>query len=499
MRTIRKKRRITMLFLVLVSASFFICMLSSGCETRRSLTKKRIKSVEKSLLEAVSIKGMPLKKMNIRDRMQYYRVPGLSVAVIDNDRIEWSKEYGSKNALASNFDPVTQNTLFQAGDLSQPVSAAGVIYEAEKKKLDLDTDVNHYLKSIKIPKNRFTRKEPVTLRHLLSHSSGLSLAALPGFTSDEEPLSVVQLLHGEAGSKYPPLHIAFKPGSQVRLSQGGYALLQVLLADMEGKPFSAFMYKHVLQPLGLEHSTFAYPLPAPLQAEAASGHLRDGKPLEGGSLFYPASAASGLWTTPVDLANFGLNLIHTAKGETGGVISPRTARIMLTPQVGSQGFGVSIDDTGDNINFNKSGATKGFCSYMILYPQKGQGAVLMANSDNGRFLIDEVLRSLALTYGWPHFQPQDRPLYRLDPQVYQAYVGRYEINPSYILTVTYEDYYLIVQPTGQAPTKFYVQNPSTFFSTSPYIQIVFHTDAKGRATGLTLTQAGQMQEARRID
>jgi len=487
-------RKINLLFIFITVAFFGLCFFP-GCNTQKSLTKKRIKAVEKSLLESASIKGMPLKKMKLAERMSYYRVPGLSLAVINNYCIEWAKAYGIKEASSSEL--VTTETLFQGGDLSQPVTALAALALTEKGVFDLDENINRYLKTWKIKTNRYSEKTPVTLRHLLSHSSGANLPELSGYEPGDPLPEIQQLLDGKNPAFNPPFDIVSEPGSKIRLSWGGYAVIQLLLTNSQKDPFSKIMERTVLAPLNITSSTFAATPQAPLEHEAASGHLREGQPLDGKWLNYPAQAASGLWTTPTDMANFILAIINTAMGKTQSVISPQTARIMLTPQTGNQGLGFSIDDIDDNLNINIKGGTEGFQAYMILYPQKGQGAVLMTNSTNGQFLIEEMLRSISLTYEWPHFQPNIKPLYRLDPSIYEEYVGRYEVNPDYILTVTYEDYYLIIQPSGQAPTKFFVENHTTFFSTSPYIQIFFNKDAQNRVISLTLRQAGQEQEAKK--
>jgi hypothetical protein len=136
---------------------------------------------------------------------------------------------------------------------------------------------------------------------------------------------------------------------------------------------------------------------------------------------------------------------------------------------------------------------------MVAYPSRGQGVVIMANSDNGAYLIDEILRSISDAYKWPHFIPKIKTYYRLDPSVYAQYVGTYELRQDYILSVSHEDYYLVIQPTGQAPTKFFVESQSTFFSIDPYIEIQFLKDTTGSVTGLLLTQRGQTSEAKKIN
>ncbi|MFC2157079.1 serine hydrolase [Acidobacteriota bacterium] len=120
-----------------IGAVFFF---STSCETRKSLTKKRITGVERSLLETVSIKETIPKKMDIMERMLYYRVPGVSLAVIDNYEIEWSKAYGINEVDTNNL--VDTTTLFQVGELGLPLTALGILHFVEKGDLKLDEDSN---------------------------------------------------------------------------------------------------------------------------------------------------------------------------------------------------------------------------------------------------------------------------------------------------------------------------------------------------------------------
>ena len=111
---------------------------------------------------------------------------------------------------------------------------------------------------------------------------------------------------------------------------------------------------------------------------------------------------------------------------------------------------------------------------------------------------EEILRALSAAYEWQHFKHQEKPLYRLDPSVIRQYVGRYEVKPDYVLNVALEDYYLVVQPTGQALTKFYVEGETLFFSIDPFIRIQFLKDRQGRVTSLVLWQQDFELTAKKI-
>lgn len=403
---------------------FFIL---TACETPKSRARQRMKSVENSLLKAVVFKGMEPEKTRLNERMQFYKVPGVSVAVIYKNQIDWANAYGFKEfGLA---EPVTTESLFQAGALSQPVAALVALHFVEKGQLDLDSDVNTVLLDL----------------------------------------------------------------------EGGFAVLQQLLVDLERKGFPAIAEETVLQPIGMKNSTFACPLPPSSKEKAVPGHLSGGEPVEGKWLQYPVAAASGLWSTPSDLALFAVEVMKAARGESQKVVSPALAQAMLTPEEEIHGLGLYIEGEGDDLFFHMQGNNTGYACFMVGYPVRGEGAVIMTNSDNGAHLIDEIVRGISAVYEWPHFQPEVKALYRLDSSVYSQYVGRYEINPDYVLNVVHEDYYLIITPTGQAPTKFYAQGLTVFFSEDPYIVIRFEKDGEGRVTGLILTQRGQSQKAKKIE
>ncbi len=483
-----------------LASLILICLLiasfSTSCETEATLAGKRIKAVENGLLRTVVFKGEDPERMKLADRMAFYRVPGVSIAVIDKYAIEWARGYGVERAGTDL--PITPDLLFQAASISQSVTAWSVLCLAEQGKINLDEDVNTSLKSWKIPASSVMRGSPATPRYLMSHCAGLISLRLAGYPFGKTLPTVLDVLQGQRPSDSPGAYVYIKPGTEVQKSELGYAVLQQLLEDTEEKPFYEILAETVLQPLRMDQSTFEIPLPDILRTKAVVGHNRQGEPVEEGWFYYPIAAASGLWSTPSDLCLFAIDVMKTAIGQSQTVVSPESARLMLTPQLGNQGLGFEVFDSGDNLYFSQRGSTEGYECCMVAYPSRGQGAVIMANSDNGEYLIDEILRSISDAYKWPHFIPEIKTYYRLDPSVYAQYVGKYEVRPDYILTVKHEDYYLVIQPTGQAPTKFFVESQSTFFSVDPYIQIQFLKDTAGSVTGLLLTQRGQTSEARKI-
>jgi CubicO group peptidase (beta-lactamase class C family) len=473
-----------------LTAFAVLVLLAAGCETRQEwLTKSRIRKVEHGLLRAIFLKGQQPEKLSLTSRMQFYKVPGAGIAVLDRNRLEWARSYGVRDEHSR--EPVTAATIFQAGALGRPVAAAAALELVDKGRLELDGDVNSRLRRGTVPTPEPGSAGKVTLRGLLSQDRTVPALGLPGYAPGVRMPSLVELLDGGVPSA--------PPAAEVQTDGAGYAYLQALLEDVTARVFPALAKESVLDPLGLKNSTFEAPLSEAMRIDAASGHGRDGRPEEGKWLDHPAAAASGFWSTPSDLAAFASDILETATGKGGRALSAGLARAMLTPQSENRSLGFVIDGAGQDVRFHLEGRTRGFRSALVVYPYKGQGVVVMTNSENGALLIEEIMRAVAAAYEWPDYKPLERPLFRLDPSIYRQYVGRYQVTPEYTLDVAFEDYYLVIRPTGQAPTRFFVESQTFFFSIDPYVRIQFTSDEQGRVTGLVLWQQDFKQEAKKVD
>jgi CubicO group peptidase (beta-lactamase class C family) len=144
-----------------------------------------IARIEHGLLPSVLVKGEPPPRMNLVDRMSFYKVPGVSIAVIDHGRIAWARGYGFADTAAKR--PVTPETRFQAASISKPIAAAAALHFVEERRTDLDRNVNDHLKSWKVPENDFTREQKVALRRILSHSAGLTVHGQGDFVPTSKP------------------------------------------------------------------------------------------------------------------------------------------------------------------------------------------------------------------------------------------------------------------------------------------------------------------------
>jgi CubicO group peptidase (beta-lactamase class C family) len=335
--------------------------------------------------------------------MTHYETPGVSVAVIHNGRLEWARGFGVREWGAP--DPVTDETLFQAGSISKPVFALAVMSLVQSGKLDLDADVNHYLTTWKIPANGDGQPR-VTLRQLLSHTAGLTVDGFPGYLRSAPLPSLTQILNGQPPANSPPVRVNQVPGAQCSYSGGGFTVAQKLMEDVLGKPFPDLMRELILDPLGMKRSTYEQPLPEELSATTATAHPFHYRQVEGRWHVYPEMAAAGLWTTPSDLARVVVEVQCAANGRTGRIVSAATASQMLTPQIEDHtGICFELHGKGRTSRFGHSGWNEGFVALWNAYRFLGLGAVIMVNSNQGAPMILEIERAIAREYDWPDYLP----------------------------------------------------------------------------------------------
>lgn len=439
---------------------------------------ERIKRVENGLLGPVAIKGTS-SAMKLADRMAYYKVPGVSVAVINNGAIEWARGYGVAEAGTNNA--VTTETFFQAASISKPVAAMGALRLVGDGKLDLDEDVNKRLASWKVPENEFTKEQKVTLRRLLSHTAGMTVHGFRGYATDEPVPTILQILNGEKPANSAAIRVDIVPGSRFRYAGGGTTVAQLLVMDVTGKPYPQFIQETVLSKLEMKHSTYQQPLPKELLAKAAAGHGQNGEVIKGKRHTYPEMAAAGLWTTPSDLARFAIEIQKSRAGKSNKVLSTEMIKQMLTVQNGNYALGLGIRGTDKTLNFSHGGSNEGFRCMMFAYAETGQGAVIMTNGDGGAPLTDEILHSIAKEYGWPDYQVQERETAQVNPKIYESYVGKYQVAGSDV-SVTADNGHLFIQarPFGPNKVELYPESETKYFITIDDVAFSFVKDENGQ-------------------
>lgn len=477
------------LTIILMTFSWPVCRLNAQASQRPS-DEARIGRVLNGLRPPVSIRGRSPVLFAIGDRMAAEHVPGISIAVVDAGKIAWSRGIGLKEVGTAS--PVTTTTLFEAQSISKAVAATAALVLVNSGQIDLDQSPNMYLKSWKLPYNDFQAHHSVTIREVLSHSSGLNVGSFEGYRPAEQIPTLSQILNGEKPAKNPPVRVNSVPGSMFRYSGGGAEVMQQLLCDVVQEPFPALMRHLVLAPLEMNSSTYEQPLPSDRQAEAASGHDGNGAVIEGNWPIQPELAAAGLWTTPTDLAKWELTIAKAWQGERTALFSKRIATEMITVQKAPYGLGVEVQGKGPALEFSHGGSNSGFRALAVMFPAVSKGAVIMANGDRADALIEELLTSIATEYGWPARAQVERNIVSLSTGQLNAVVGTYALPPGpsgapVTYEVTREGNRVFAQIKGLASYpkgEIYPASPSSFFTLGG-IDTTFDLDSSGRSTGLS--------------
>jgi CubicO group peptidase (beta-lactamase class C family) len=392
-----------------------------------------IGQVENGLRNEYFIKGDKLK--SITEAMEEACIPGISVAIINDCEIVWAKGYGIAD-IESGL-PVNEITLFQAASISKPLTALAVMKLVQDGKLDLDKDINTYLKTWKLQDGELTAKNKVTLRNLLSHTAGVTVHGFPGYSSEAEIPTLVQILNGENPANTGRVFVNMEPNTQFRYSGGGYTIVQQLLIDCLEMPFEKIMHELVLEPLGMTNSFYSQScLNEEQYANATAGHKSGGNQVNGKRHIYPEMAAAGLWTTAEDLAKFAVEVQKSLKGKSNKILTKEFMEIMTTPILfGEYNIGLRNEKVGGEMLLGHNGGNEGYSCSMFFHKEKGFGIVFMSNSDDGYKMKLPLLRSAAAAYGFGNILHPDYETMDLPIEVTKQFEGAYKLQPDKTLKI----------------------------------------------------------------
>jgi len=374
----------------------------------------------------------------------------------------------------------------------------------QEGRLDLDAHVNTYLKSWKIPANGDWQPH-VSLRQLLSHTAGLTVHGFPGYQTSEPLPTVIQVLNGEPSANTEKVEVNILPGLQMRYSGGGTTVAQQAVVDTLGAEFPEIMRALVFEPMGLANSTYEQPLPSDWAARAATAHPWKSIPLNGRHHVYPEMAAAGLWTTPTDLANIGVELLGAIHEKSDSFLSAATIEKMLQPQLKHQrageeeyvGLGFFCVGKDDSFFFGHGGWDEGFVAMMRIYKNIGKGAVVMLNSNEGFSLLGEIIRAIGQEYDWPEVFPAEKVV--VDLPMADNYAGTYTTEAGVEFNIISQDGTIALQLARQPTLLLLPTSELDFFTKALNTSVTFDKNTEGHVIGLTVSQDGNKIKAKRQD
>lgn len=322
--------------------------------------------------------------MSFGERMDFYKVPALSVCVVEDGNIQ-TECFGYRDREKKL--EADDETLFQAASISKVLLAVVALRLAEAGKINLDEDIRQYTDT-DFYRTFDCQQYRVTLKDLLSHTAGFNIGGFAGYLHTMDIPSIEQILRGKYPANNVPLFMENPPGAKWAYSGGGYMLAQKVICDALGMEFEPLMRKWVLSPLGMYQSTFEQPLNTCAHANYACGYDVYDRKIEGGFSIMPELAAAGLWTTPGELALLVMELMRAMRGQSP-FLSKESMAAMTTKTVSgaATGLGLFFPDENQEGYYEHSGSNLGYVSEMCFQLKSQKGFVAMVNSSvSGNFL-----------------------------------------------------------------------------------------------------------------
>jgi CubicO group peptidase (beta-lactamase class C family) len=393
----------------------------------------------------------------------------------------FAKGYGFANA--EHQVPNTPRTKFRLGSITKQFTAMAILILQERGKLKIEDSVGKFIDDA--PK----AWDGVTIHHLLTHTGGV-----PSYTDDPAyrrkmmmPETVKSMI-----SRFRDKPLDFRPGEKFHYSNSGYFLLGAVIEKVSGKSYEAFLKETIFDPLGMKDT--GYDHPATVIPGRASGYTlqRDGLVNAEYLDMSQPYAAGSLYSTVEDLACWDRALVD------GKLISKGSYAKMYTPQKNNYAYGWVVVTAKGRKEIHHGGGINGFATEILRYPEQEVCVVVLSNVlpvNPGRLAHDLA----AITFGEPHELPRARKVAEVDPKVYDAYAGRYQVEPKVIATIAREQDRLMLQLTDQPQVEMIPESETVFFLKIVDATVTFVKDDRGKVNGLVIHQGNRDVKAKRLE
>lgn len=378
--------------------------------------------------------------------------------------------------------PNTAQTKFRIGSLTKQFTAAAILLLQERGKLNVRDGICKYLQDCP------ASWQSLTIHQLLTHTSGIpNITALP----DWEAKKTVPATMWQTVARFRDLPLEFKPGERFKYSNSNYLLLGLIVEKASGASYEAFMTENVFAPLqmsetGLDHSER-------ILKNRAAGYSRDGEAIVNAAFVEMniPYAAGALYSTVGDLFRWEQALYAE------NFLSKKSLDAMFTAEKSGYAYGWGVGMRNDRRFNAHSGGIEGFSTHISRFPDQRATVIVLLNNDTAP--ASAVANDLAaILFGENYEVPKERRQITLDPKIYDAYAGQYEVAPNFVLTITRDGNKLMGQATGQPGAELFPESETKFFLRVVDAQITFTKDEKGRVTGLILHQGGRNTPAKKI-
>ncbi|HXG54007.1 MAG TPA: serine hydrolase [Vicinamibacterales bacterium] len=396
-----------------------------------------------------------------------------------------SKGYGFANIEWQ--VPNTPQTKFRIGSITKQFTSMLVMQLREQGKLKLGDSVCVFVAPCP------DTWKPVTIHHLLTHTSGIpTYTALPEWRKvNMMPKTIDEMI-----GFFRDLPLQWVPGERYAYNNSGYFLLGAVIEKAAGKKYEDVLREQIFAPVGM-HDT-GYDWPGTILPRRASGYQGRGTAITNANALdmQQPYAAGSMYSTVEDLLKWD-QALYTER------LLPAVAKqVMWTSFKEHYAYGWSVPEpsarTFGHRRTAHAGGINGFSSMIIRVPDTNVTAIVLANHANSQAstIAGDVL---AIYFGQPYTVPVARTVARIDPTVFNQYVGKYELTPTFVMTVTREGNSLMTQATGQGKIEVFPESDTVFFPKVMEATITFEKDASGKVVALVLRQGGRDQRAKKMD
>ncbi|WP_144605834.1 serine hydrolase domain-containing protein [Algoriphagus algorifonticola] len=413
-----------------------ILVFGSACtKTSNELDNGKAR-LENEIRGQVKFLEEPESLSSIRDKMKEYKIPALSLTVISQGKLAWTETYQNENFEQQiNLD---STSIFQAASLSKPVTCLAALRMHAEGKIDLDKNIQEYLKEFVLPAGKQTSENPITFRNIFSHTSGISPGGYQGYDRAAVMPTDLDVLRGSAEVNTPPIEVVAAPNEMLAYSGGAYTLAELALQDIFNDDFSSIMKEWILEPAGMKNSEFTQPLPESEIHRVAKGYTQSGELIEGGWRNHPEQAAAGLWSTSADMAKFMIEIYKAYQGEPS-IFSASDIKTILSHERDGHVYGFILNRSEENISLTHYGGNAGYRTGMTISLTSGNGLVYLINSDNGGALGNELFLSASQVYDWKYFKQTEVERKPVDSEILEGLSGKYRWNDQVDLSIAFEE------------------------------------------------------------
>ncbi len=414
--------------------------------------------------------------------------PGAAVLVVQDGRVLLKKGYGLANVETKEL--IRPDTVFDLASVSKQFTAMAVMMLAERGKLSLDDPLSKFFPGFP------AYAQNITVRHILNHTSGLTdymevLTATGKIDKNWkaggfEPTSAdtVKLLSEQK-------ELRFAPGEKWEYSNSGYVVLGQIVVKASGKSLPKFLKENIFQPLGMNHTLVSDETRPKIKNRAISYRMEAGKYTNADYTPLNLIYGDGNVNTTIEDMYLWDQALYTEKLVKAATLKQAfTSGKLTNGKETGYGFGWSTIKYGGLETVGHSGGWAGFRTDITRFPQERFTVVVLSNL--GSFKIGKTSQKIIGIYlGDKLTFPPAPTAVKVDSAALQKYVGKYELAPEFILTVTLENDALHLQATGQGKNKLAAKSEADFYLEAvTQISLTFNKNEKGEVTGLTLHQNG---------